>query len=163
MLSFSVSYHDDGGSNHLWNVSQATWRYMPVDSECSTRLISPDICIVWDLAFLTLSVVSDIPELMVLQTKPRKDLRIETHLFTQCVPTWSDRSEMTFHVMKAVLLYTLPLIFMSVAYCQIVRVLWRSDNIPGHTESTNYYSTGSCNNGKWSWCCQSHVSVPCML
>jgi hypothetical protein len=37
---------------------------------------------------------------------------------------------------------------MSVAYCQIARVLWRSDNIPGHTETTNYYGTASCNNGK---------------
>jgi hypocretin (orexin) receptor 2 len=93
--------------------------------------------------------VSDIPELMVLQTQPRKELRIETHFFTQCVPSWSDRSETTFHVMKTVLLYTLPLIFMSVAYCQIVRVLWRSDNIPGHTETMNYYGTSStCNNGK---------------
>jgi hypothetical protein len=94
--------------------------------------------------------VSDVPELMVLQTQSRKELPIETHFFTQCVPSWSDRSEMTFHVMKAVLLYTLPLIFMSVAYCQIVRVLWRSDNIPGHTETMNYYGTGTCNNSKSS-------------
>lgn len=29
----------------------------------------------------------------------------------------------------------LPLLFMTVAYFQIVRVLWRSDTIPGHRES----------------------------
>lgn len=39
---------------------------------------------------------------------------------------------------------------MSVAYCQIVRVLWTSGNIPGHTETlimTN--NTGLYHHGKW--------------
>ncbi|XP_067005308.1 orexin receptor type 2 [Anabrus simplex] len=64
---------------------------------------------------------------------------------TQCVPSWSTDSERTFHIVKTIVLYTLPLLFMSVAYCQIVRVLWRSDNIPGHTETMRYQET-SCNN-----------------
>jgi hypocretin (orexin) receptor 2 len=85
---------------------------------------------------------------MVLQTQRRTDLRIDTHFFTQCESSWSENSELTFHVLKAVLLYTVPLMFMSVAYSQIVRVLWRSDNIPGHTETMNYYGTAACNNGK---------------
>jgi hypocretin (orexin) receptor 2 len=84
---------------------------------------------------------------MVLQTERKKELRVDTHFFTQCSSSWSDRSEVTFHVLKAVLLYTVPLIFMSVAYCQIVRVLWRSDNIPGHTETRNSYGIAPCNNG----------------
>ncbi|XP_021918319.1 orexin receptor type 1-like isoform X2 [Zootermopsis nevadensis] len=113
----------------------------PLKFKSTTGRAKTAIIIIWLLA-----LAFDIPELMVLQTRPRKELRIETHFFTQCLPSWSDRSEMTIHVMKAVLLYTLPLIFMSVAYCQIVRVLWRSDNIPGHTETMNYYGTGACNN-----------------
>ncbi|XP_023712411.1 orexin receptor type 2-like isoform X3 [Cryptotermes secundus] len=113
----------------------------PLKFKSTTGRAKTAIIIIWLLA-----LAFDVPELMVLQTQPRKELRIETHFFTQCVPSWSDRSETTFHVMKTVLLYTVPLIFMSVAYCQIVRVLWRSDNIPGHTETMNYYGTSTCNN-----------------
>ncbi|KAJ9574924.1 hypothetical protein L9F63_007890, partial [Diploptera punctata] len=61
---------------------------------------------------------------------------------------------MVFHVMKTVLLYTVPLVFMSIAYTQIVRVLWRSDNIPGHTETMKYHATASCNNSG----CSNHFS-----
>lgn len=32
---------------------------------------------------------------------------------------------------------SIPLILMSIAYYQIVRVLWKSDTIPGHRESRN--------------------------
>ena len=92
-------------------------------------------------------LIADIPELIVLQTQRKKNLPVDT-IFTQCVPTWSDKSEMVFHVMKTVLLYTVPLVFMSFAYTQIVRVLWRSDNIPGHTETMKYHATASCNNSK---------------
>jgi hypocretin (orexin) receptor 2 len=84
---------------------------------------------------------------MVLHTQRRNDLHVDTHFFTQCESSWSERSELTFHVLKAVLLYAVPLTFMSVAYCQIVRVLWRSDNIPGHTETRTYYGIAPCNNG----------------
>ncbi|XP_046385210.1 5-hydroxytryptamine receptor 1-like [Ischnura elegans] len=51
------------------------------------------------------------------------------------MPSWSVTSEMTFTVAKSILLYTVPLIFMSFTYYQIVRVLWKSANIPGHTEA----------------------------
>nr|CAD7443473.1 unnamed protein product [Timema bartmani] len=89
--------------------------------------------------------VGYIPELIVLKTQGRSGLKVDTHYFTQCLPTWSNKSEMTFTVIKTVALYTVPLLFMTVAYCQIVKVLWRSDNIPGHTETRNHHST-SCNN-----------------
>lgn len=36
-----------------------------------------------------------------------------------------------------VVLFRLPLILMTIAYTQIVRVLWKSDTIPGHRESRN--------------------------
>jgi hypothetical protein len=95
---------------------------------------------------------------MVLQTQHSKELRVETLYFTQCGSSWSERSELTFHILKAVLLYTVPLVFMSVAYCQIVMVLWRSDNIPGHTETMNYYGTAACNNGNRIYS-QSHLQL----
>lgn len=46
--------------------------------------------------------------------------------------SWSQGSQVIFTIVKLIFLYTGPLIFMSVAYWQIVRVLWRSD-IPGHS------------------------------
>lgn len=73
---------------------------------------------------------SDFPELLVLHTVPSQS-RVQTVLFTQCVWSWSQESQTTFTIVKLMLLYTLPLLFMSVAYWRIVRVLWKS-NIPGH-------------------------------
>ena len=32
---------------------------------------------------------------------------------------------------------------MSVAYCQIVRVLWKSNNIPGQAETTQFFNQSS--------------------
>ena len=51
--------------------------------------------------------------------------------YYQCIPTWSKSSNLLFLITKIIFLYTLPLIFMSFAYYQIIQVLWRS-NIPGH-------------------------------
>ncbi|GFG31150.1 hypothetical protein Cfor_08623, partial [Coptotermes formosanus] len=112
----------------------------PLKFKSTTGRAKTAIIIIWLLALAV-----DIPELMVLQTQHSKELRVETLYFTQCGSSWSERSELTFHILKAVLLYTVPLVFMSVAYCQIVMVLWRSDNIPGHTETMNYYGTAACN------------------
>ncbi|XP_020296645.1 orexin receptor type 2-like isoform X2 [Pseudomyrmex gracilis] len=77
---------------------------------------------------------SDFPELLVLHTVPSQS-RVQTVLFTQCVWSWSQESQTTFTIVKLMLLYILPLLFMSVAYWRIVRVLWKS-NIPGHNLST---------------------------
>lgn len=82
---------------------------------------------------------TDIPELIVLTTLKRK-LKVDVIYFTQCVPSWSYRAETTFNTLKIVLFYALPLLFMSVAYWQIVRVLWKSDNIPGHSETVNIHA-----------------------
>ncbi|XP_049545190.1 neuropeptide SIFamide receptor-like isoform X3 [Anopheles darlingi] len=89
------------------------------------------IALIWLIGFL-----SDLPEFLVLTTR-RKKLRFDIKLFTQCVATWDNETEKTFYIVKFVLLYTLPLLFMTIAYFQIVRVLWRSDTIPGHRESRN--------------------------
>ncbi|XP_052563445.1 neuropeptide S receptor-like isoform X2 [Culex pipiens pallens] len=87
------------------------------------------IAVIWLIGFL-----SDLPEFLVLTTR-RKKLRFDIKLFTQCVATWDNEKEKTFYIVKFVFLYSLPLLFMTVAYFQIVRVLWRSDTIPGHRES----------------------------
>jgi hypothetical protein len=47
--------------------------------------------------------------------------------------------------MQAVLLYTLPLIFMSVAYYHIVKTLWRRNNLHGGQE--NHESSSQMHNG----------------
>ncbi|XP_015598583.1 orexin receptor type 2 isoform X2 [Cephus cinctus] len=105
----------------------------PLRFKSTTGRAKTAIIIIWLLALLF-----DIPELLVLQTVPAAHLRVETVFFTQCAPSWSQRSEATFTIIKLILLYTGPLIFMSVAYWQIVQVLWRSD-IPGHNLSARIY------------------------
>ena len=47
-----------------------------------------------------------------------------------------------FSTFQGILLYTLPLIFMSIAYYHIVKTLWRRNNLPGSqvsfTQCGNY-------------------------
>ncbi|XKL60346.1 hypothetical protein PGB90_001362 [Kerria lacca] len=102
----------------------------PLKFKSTTTRAKISIIFIW-----IVSLLLDIPELIVLETKPRLSMQMETNFFTQCVPAWSVGYEIMYQVAKIILLYTVPLLFMSVAYCQIVRVLWTSDNIPGHTET----------------------------
>lgn len=67
--------------------------------------------------------------------------------FTQCQPTWGDETELYSQLVKFALLYALPLLFISVTYYQIVRVLWRSArlavvNPPNRTPATNSEEVG---------------------
>ncbi|OAD62416.1 Orexin receptor type 2 [Eufriesea mexicana] len=100
---------------------------------------------IWAVALLF-----DIPDLVVLHTVPPTHIKVNTILFTQCDISWSQKSQITFTIMKLIFLYTGPLIFMSVAYWQIVKVLWRSD-IPGHnlpsrsSQTSRAASTGGRN------------------
>lgn len=98
---------------------------------------------------VTFQLFTDIPELIVLDTRPRKELHVETHYFTQCTAFWSSEYEIIYQIAKVILLYTVPLLFMSVAYCQIVRVLWTSGNIPGHTETLKIMNSGLYQNSKY--------------
>jgi hypocretin (orexin) receptor 2 len=86
------------------------------------------------------ALIADIPELLALQTQPA-ELRVSSHLFIQCAPSWSAEFEIIFLCVKVLLLYSLPLVLMTVAYWQIVRVLWRSDAIPGHSEIASSSAT----------------------
>lgn len=78
---------------------------------------------------------ADIPDLIVLETRQNRELRVDTIYFMQCTQSWGRDSELIFLIFKILFLYTLPLVFMTVTYWQIVRVLWKSDNIPGHQET----------------------------
>ncbi|XP_055918849.1 orexin/Hypocretin receptor type 1-like isoform X1 [Eupeodes corollae] len=95
------------------------------------------VSFIWIIALL-----SDIPEFFALHLKKPK-LRFESVLFTQCGTTWDLRTEMNFYITQLILLYVLPLLLMMIAYFKIVRILWKSDTIPGHRESrTQQYTCG---------------------
>lgn len=95
------------------------------------------IVLIW--AFLV-----DVPELLVLEAI-EKTKRFSSIYLTQCEAIWSQESETTYQIAKTIVLYILPLLFMSVAYYQIVRVLWKSDNIPGHTETVQMFNANTYN------------------
>ncbi|XP_049790097.1 orexin receptor type 2-like, partial [Schistocerca nitens] len=101
----------------------------PLRFNSTTNRAKTAIGIIWFV-----SLAFDIPELVVLRARGRD---WDSVLLTQCESTWSYDSEMVFHGAKSLLLYTLPLLFMSVAYYQIVRVLWRSNTIPGQAQETS--------------------------
>ncbi|XP_047002636.1 orexin receptor type 2-like [Schistocerca americana] len=157
-----MQYQSDGGSLSLLQtvsvaVSVLTLTFISIDRwyaicfplrfNSTTSRAKTAIGIIWFV-----SLAFDIPELVVLRARGRD---WDSVLLTQCESTWSYDSEMVFHGAKSLLLYTLPLLFMSVAYYQIVRVLWRSDTIPGHGSSRSgglsssangraYTSSGNC-------------------
>lgn len=64
----------------------------------------------------------------MLETIPHEKI---DHLFTRCEPNWSQELDIIYIVLRALILYIIPLMFMSVAYYQIVKVLWKSETIPG--------------------------------
>ncbi|RZF42089.1 hypothetical protein LSTR_LSTR006682 [Laodelphax striatellus] len=108
----------------------------PLKFKSTTGRAKTAIMIIW-----LLSICFDIPELLALEThKFEKFRNMDMIFFTQCSPNWSEGNEEMFQLARILLLYTFPLLFMSIAYCQIVRVLWRSDNIPGHSETVLVHS-----------------------
>ncbi|CRK91360.1 CLUMA_CG005033, isoform A [Clunio marinus] len=102
----------------------------------------PGRAMVWIAIIWTVALLFDLPEFFVLHLAHRR-LRFDIQLFTQCVASWSAEDEKLFNIIKAIFLYTLPLTLMTIAYFQIVRVLWRSDTIPGHSnikvQKPSYY------------------------
>ncbi|XP_063236067.1 orexin/Hypocretin receptor type 1-like [Bacillus rossius redtenbacheri] len=103
----------------------------PLRSRATTGRAKVAIFVIWLLA-----LAFDVPELVVLRAQRKEGLPADTRLLTQCAPSWSGATDMAFHVVKTLVLYTVPLLFMAAAYCQIARVLWRSD-IPGHKETAS--------------------------
>lgn len=100
----------------------------PLKFKSTTGRAKTTIAIIWLLALLF-----DIPELMVYQTVPDRGYKnISTIYLTQCEPSWSLETDRNWTILKMILLYVIPLIFMTVAYCQIIRVLWRSGHVRQH-------------------------------
>ncbi|XP_014229577.1 orexin receptor type 1-like [Trichogramma pretiosum] len=100
----------------------------PLRFKSTTSRAKSAIVVIWVIA-----LVLDIPELVVLQTVSVHGNK--THLMTQCTYNMTDAQILGFIIFKFVVLYVMPLAFIIFAYCQIIRVLWRSD-IPGHNLST---------------------------
>ncbi|KAI5641248.1 7 transmembrane receptor (rhodopsin family) domain-containing protein [Phthorimaea operculella] len=123
----------------------------PLKFKSTTGRVKTAILIIW-----LLSLSFYIPEFIVLQVRPRVQLRFNIEYFMQCESTWDDESDLKWHVIKALFLYTFPLLLMTIAYCQIVRVLWRSDNIPGHMESHQLCASG----GQSNWLSSNRRTVP---
>ncbi|CAK1591287.1 unnamed protein product [Parnassius mnemosyne] len=124
----------------------------PLKFKSTTGRAKTAILIIW-----LLSLLFNVPEFVVLQVQRKMQLRFNVQYFMQCTSTWSDDSDLKWHIIKALFLYTFPLLLMMIAYCQIVRVLWRSDNIPGHTESHKLCSTPS---GPNNWLAASRRTTP---
>ncbi|XP_038218380.1 orexin receptor type 1-like [Zerene cesonia] len=124
----------------------------PLKFKSTTSRAKTAILIIW-----VLSLLFNIPEFVVLQVQSRMELRFNAHTqyFMQCTSTWSNESDLKWHIIKALFLYTFPLLLMMIAYCQIVRVLWRSDNIPGHTESHKL-----CPGGQNNWLAANRRTTP---
>lgn len=74
------------------------------------------------------------PELIVYDIRSSTRVKIETIYFTDCTATWSDESQKTYQIILLAVLYISPFLLMSVAYHQIVRVLWTND-MPVNSES----------------------------
>ncbi|XP_013176423.1 PREDICTED: orexin receptor type 1-like [Papilio xuthus] len=102
----------------------------PLEFKSTTGRATTAILIIW-----TVSLVFNAPELAVLTTVQTVPLRFGLRLLVQCMPTWSATSDLVWHVIKVLFIYTIPLLVMTVAYRQIVRVLWRADNVPGQAET----------------------------
>nr|XP_026497647.1 orexin receptor type 1-like [Vanessa tameamea] len=89
------------------------------------------IFVIW-----AVSLLFNTPELVVLTTVKTVPLRFELEYLVQCTAIWSSTSDLVWHIIKVVFIYTIPLILMTMAYHQIVRILWSSEKIPGHAETT---------------------------
>ncbi|XP_059055634.1 orexin/Hypocretin receptor type 1-like [Achroia grisella] len=116
----------------------------PLKFKSTTGRAKTAILIIW-----LLSLLFNIPEFVMLQVQRKMKLRFNVQYFMQCTSTWSDDSDLNWHIIKALFLYTFPLLLMMIAYCQIVRVLWRSDNIPGHAESHKLCTTPTTGQNNW--------------
>ncbi|XP_052744052.1 orexin/Hypocretin receptor type 1-like [Bicyclus anynana] len=88
------------------------------------------IFVIW-----AISLLFNAPELVVLTTEKMVPLRFDLEYLVQCTATWSPTNDLVWHIIKVVFIYTIPLLLMTVAYHQIVRVLWSSEKIPGQAET----------------------------
>ncbi|XP_044740242.1 orexin receptor type 1-like [Chrysoperla carnea] len=110
----------------------------PLKFKSTTGRAKTAIIIIWFIALST-----DIPELIVLTTVKLPEPNITEVYYTQCDVQWNKETDTIWNVSKTFILYIIPLIFMSFAYCQIVRVLWRTDKVLTHNNMNNHQTTSS--------------------
>ncbi|XP_045480539.1 orexin/Hypocretin receptor type 1-like isoform X2 [Harmonia axyridis] len=97
----------------------------PLKFKSTTGRAKTAIWIIW-----LLSLSTSLPE-MIYSTTERVDLLgLDTIYFTRCKPSWSLEIDTYFTIVRMIFSYAFPLLFMSVAYLQIIKVLWKSGNIP---------------------------------
>ncbi|KAL0812091.1 hypothetical protein ABMA28_009475 [Loxostege sticticalis] len=102
----------------------------PLKFKSTTSRAKTAILIIWSIALTFNS-----PDLVVLETVKSVPLRFDLEYLVQCMANWSPRNELIWHVLKVLFIYTIPLILMTVAYYQIVMVLWKNKKIPGQAET----------------------------
>ncbi|XP_014604844.1 PREDICTED: orexin receptor type 2-like isoform X1 [Polistes canadensis] len=107
----------------------------PLKFRSTTKWAKIAIVIIWTVSFLF-----DIPDIIVLHTAPSGS-KVKTIIYTQCKSSLSHKDQTLLWAIKLTLFYIVPLIFMTIAYRQIIRVLWRSD-IPGHNLSRRSFQMG---------------------
>jgi len=86
-----------------------------------------------------------------METQPTVDAN--TILLTTCAPNWSMEIDIVYVILRTLILYAVPLMFMSFAYYQIVRVLWSTESIPGgrrevpvaNGNGAAHHENGQCN------------------
>uniref|UniRef100_A0A8D8QUD3 Orexin receptor type 2 n=1 Tax=Cacopsylla melanoneura TaxID=428564 RepID=A0A8D8QUD3_9HEMI len=118
----------------------------PLQFRSTTSRAKYSIIFIW-----IASLLFDLPELVYLNIKDSLEIKSIIY-FDTCVPTWTSDIESIFQGVRFILLYFLPLGLMSITYYQIVRVLWRSDNIPGHSEVVHLndkFHTEADTNGRY--------------
>ncbi|CAH0596869.1 unnamed protein product [Chrysodeixis includens] len=103
----------------------------PLKFKSTTNRAKTAMVIIW-----AVSLTFNFPEIIVLTTEKSVPLRFELEYLVQCIATWSPQTDLVWHIIKVIFIYTLPLLLMTVAYHQIVKVLWRSEKIPGQAETT---------------------------
>ncbi|CAG9857806.1 unnamed protein product [Phyllotreta striolata] len=98
----------------------------PLKFKSTTGKAKTAILIIWIIA-----MVCEIPEPISLSAVPLiSNGSVNVIYFTQCKPEWSVDVDMIFITVKMVFFFLIPLLFMIVAYSQIVRVLWKSGEMP---------------------------------
>ncbi|ODM94517.1 Orexin receptor type 2 [Orchesella cincta] len=96
----------------------------PLKFKATTSRAKRLILLIW-----VISLVVDIPELIGMETQPT--VPANTIYLTTCTPNWSMEVDIMYVILRTLILYAVPLMFMSFAYYQIVRVLWSTASIPG--------------------------------
>ncbi|XP_076267221.1 orexin/Hypocretin receptor type 1-like [Rhynchophorus ferrugineus] len=107
----------------------------PLKFKSTTGRAKTAICVIWIIA-----LACEIPEPIYLIAKPYSN---KYTYFTQCTVTWGNKTDTICMIVKMILFYVLPLLLMSIAYIQIIRVLWRSGHAPQQSINTQTGSTRS--------------------